>query len=393
MKIVVDRYGQVQRVAVVRHGELVDLYCDRIDRPPLTGALVAARVTRIVADLRAAFVSLGADHANGMLALTGRREAQPSGGDRLLLQVKADPTGAKAARVSSDIALTGRCLVHTPRAPGVRVSRRLEAGAALRAQLTDQLPGTGWILRRRAAQMPLDQVLMEAEWLYGLWQAALGLFQQGTQGLLLSGPDALARAVVNLATPGNGASLQPSLTVQRGPVAAQAVAWCRAAAPDLLSDLEPIAGLAQPFDAYGLEDAFSRLTEPTLPLPGGGRVTIERTQALTAIDVDGGDAGNRESVNRQALDTVARQLRLRNLSGVILVDVLNLASGSARDRLITRLKAQVAEDPVETTVHGMTRLGLIELSRNRQTPSLSELLTPGWDQHATGERPVTEGQR
>lgn len=395
MRLVCDQRGRLLRAAVVSNdGRLRDLYCDRIDRPALAGAVVAARVVRVAGGLRAAFLTWDRDRdgdsAQGMLNLGGRGNlASPQAGDRLLVQVLADGTGSKAARVTRDIALPGRSLVLTPLAAGLRLSRRIGRGAlapALQTRLMAALPhGAGWIVRSRAVAVPAETVLAEAARLCGVWQTVRAAFEQGRGGVLMPAPGLVERVLTDLDRAGGGEDTADRLrlVLQRGPVAAAAMAWCRQAAPDLLAGLDPPGGVAHPFDAFGLEDHFAALLAPTVPLSGGGSLTIERTRALTVVDVDGGESGNREAVNRAALEEVAQQVRLRNLSGIIVVDCLNLPSGTARDRLVAHLTTLVAEDARETTVHGLTRLGLLELSRTRRTPSLDELTTPGWDQDAS----------
>lgn len=380
-----DRLGRLDRVALMRQGTLTALSCDRIDRPALAGALVAARVLRVAGALRAAFVALDPAGTTGMLSLgNGPGAPAPRVGDRLLVQVKADPTQAKAARVATDIALPGRFLVLTPGAPGLRLSRRLGRAPALRQRLATVLPQAGWIVRQRAATAAEASLQAEAERLQRTWQAAATAFEQGGEGLLLAAPGPLARAVLDGDGPEDDPAASPRLTLQRGAVAAGALAWCRAAAPEVLAGLEPPGGVARPFDEYGLEDRFAALLAPTVAVPGGSTLTLERTRALTVIDIDGGESGNREAVNRAALTAAAVEIRLRNLSGTIVIDALNLPDGKARARLLAHLSSLVAKDPTETTVHGLTRLGLIELSRPRRTPSLDELLTPGWDTEPDG---------
>jgi ribonuclease G len=348
VKIIHDQTGRFRRAAALDgDGRLIDLYVDNFDRPTLEGAVYFARVEQILKDRNAAFVGLGGG-LRGMLAAADARPAPAKdvglgsllrSGQTVIVQVKADPVGDKVAVVSMDVALPGRLLTHLPLGRGVMASKRLAGDAdkrqALRQDFARRLPAQGgWIAR--AAAVGADDAALQAEaaTLAERWRAvAEDAGKGGGPRLLRPAPDALERAQTAYAAP-------PS-----------------AVPPDL--DLDAV---------------LAALSQPHVPLRDGGALIIESTAALTAVDVDGGGRGNPLTVNLAAADELARQLRLRNIGGMVLVDFIRMKARSDQEQAAARLRRAVADDPAQTDVYGFTRLGLMELTRARRGRSLAETL-------------------
>lgn len=352
-RIVHDQTGRLRRAAALdADGRLIDLYVDNLDRPTLEGAVYFARVEQILKDRNAAFVSLGGG-MRGMLAGADARPAPAKdvglgsllrSGQTVIVQVKADPVGDKVAVVSMDAALPGRLLTHLPLGRGVMASRRLAADAdkrqALRQDFARRLPTQGggaqggWIVR--AAAVGADDAALQAEaaTLAERWRAvADDAGKGGGPRLLRPAPDAVERAQTAYAAP-----------------------------------------LGPPPPDLDLDAALSALTRPHVPLRDGGALIIESTAALTAVDVDGGGRGNPLAVNLAAADELARQLRLRNIGGMVLVDFIRMKARSDQEQAAARLRRATADDPAQTDVYGFTRLGLMELTRARRGRSLAETL-------------------
>ncbi|MDE1146118.1 MAG: ribonuclease E/G [Azospirillaceae bacterium] len=400
----------LRRAAVVTDGVLTDLYIDRLDRPALAGAVIRGRVARIVAGMNAAFIDIGTGRPGLLPAADvrvpqkgkgGEAKGRPAGriegpigaalkaGQTVLVQVKADPVGAKGALLSMDIALPGRFLVHTPLAAGIHVSKRLGLGAdaaAERARLTtvvrDAVPSGngwpgGWIVRAAASGVPADRLALEAEALALDWRQVMKA-GDGPPAVLLPAPHAAVRALLEQTGQPVGAIRVDDRAEPGQDLYADLRRWADDRAPDLLPQLARAATGLPLFDGGDLDGAIARLTRPRVPLPGanGGSLVIERTEALTVIDVNGGERGDPLAVNLAAVPEIARQLRLRNVGGVVVVDLITLSRPSDRERLILALTGAVADDPGNTQVYGMSRLGLVELTRQRRGPSLLDLVTP-----------------
>ncbi|MEA1674987.1 ribonuclease E/G [Nitrospirillum sp. BR 11163] len=314
----------LRRAAVLTDGVLSDLYIDRVERPTLAGAVVRGRITRIVAGMNAAFVDIGTGR-DGLLPAADVRLPQGGGGKggpkerpaarlqgpigaalragrSVIVQVKADPVGAKGALLSMDVALPGRFLVHTPLAAGIQVSKRLGQGAsaaAERARLTtvvrDAVPAGGqgwaggWIVRAAAAGVPAEWLAQEAEALALDWRG-VARAGDGPPGTLLAAPHAGIRALMEQ----TGQPVDAILVDDRAAVGQDLYAelrrWCDDRAADLLPALRRATTGLPLFDGGDLDGAIATLLRPRVPLRGAaaGSLVIERTEALTVIDVNGG---------------------------------------------------------------------------------------------------------
>lgn len=379
-RLLIDQRGPLRRCAMLSDGILTDLALDHTERPAWLGAIVLGRVTRVVAGLDAAFVEFG-NSVPGFLSAAdvrpGRRDARIGQllrtGQMVVAQVKADAHDGKGAVLTMDLSLPGRFLVHTPLGDGIHISKRLGKGPdvqSLRQRLSATLPNQGgWIVRAEAMQAAPALVLGEAEALvadaYKVQRAATGT----APATLLPPPDAIRRALVEL--PRDGLT---EIVVEGPEMLAAVKAAAMALAPDLLPLITPHKGLRPLFDQGDVDSAITALTDRRVDLGQGGSLVIDRTEALTVIDVNGGERGNPLATNLDACLEIARQLRLRNVGGIVVVDFVNMARAGDREAVIQRLSSAVADDPVATHVYGMSRLGLVEVTRARRGPPLADLL-------------------
>ena len=382
--ILADRSGPLTRAAVLTDGRLTDLYIDHAGRPSLLGAVFLGRVERIVTGLDAAFVDLGTGKSGLLIAADARG---PKGrverigtllrtGQPVLVQVKADAVGAKGPTLTMDVTLPGRFLVHAPLARGVAVSKRLGTGPAraeLIRRLESVLVGEGWIARAGAATATPDQLTTEADSLRLAWRAIADSVQGPAPALLRAGPDAPTRALVE-----HGAAA-PAITVQGKELLRPLVRWCEGMAPDLAGRIAPYDGTPGLFEMRDLDSRIAGLVGTRVDLSGGGSLVIERTEALTVVDVNAGERGNALDVNLEAAEEIARQLRLRNVGGIIVVDFVNMKGRSEPERVLNALAHAVADDPSQTQVYGMSKLGLVEMTRARRGTALADLLSPSDD--------------
>lgn len=384
VELLVDRRGPLTRAAVVEDGRLTDLQIDHAARPSFLGAVFLGRVERISTGLDAAFVDLGTGRS-GLLAAADARG--PKGrverigtllraGQPVLVQVKADPVGEKGAVLTMDVALPGRFLVHVPLGRGIAVSKRLAAGTArteLLRRIEQAVVGDGWIARAGAAAADPALLAAEADDLALRWRAIEAQAASAPPpARLRDAPEAAVRLLVE-----RGAEAPDAIVVEGAEPAAALSAWCADAAPDLAERVRTApSGL---FDRHDLEGDIAALVRPRVALTGGASLVIERTEALTVIDVNAGERGNALEVNLEASAEIARQLRLRNVGGIVVVDFVNMKNRGDAERLLGALARRVEDDPVQTHVYGLSKLGLVEMTRARRGAALADLLASGPD--------------
>jgi len=340
-----------RRLALLAGDEIVEFVIDRFT--PQTGDILLGRVLPRPKGLSATFVEIG-DAQPGFLGQTSKAAE----GEAILVQVSAAARRHKGAALSARPTLPGRWLALDPRRVGVTLSRRIAEPAArqrLTALLTGLLnPGEGVVARSSAPLASEAELAAELEALRRCWKAIERQAAEGRPPARLYAPDALERclrdwpAVIRVETD------QPWLLAEARRFSPAAVlvprGWEESRAADLLEDC----------------------LERRVALPGGGFLVIDETEALTVIDIDSGGRPPMEA-NRAALAEIARHLRLRGLAGHIVIDVIPPVGKAEMAAWLDELAALLADDPTPTQMVGATRTGLVELTRERRRPSLSEL--------------------
>lgn len=388
--------GERRAALVDPDGRLERLGVDRDGRPSHLETILRARVVRIDKQTGAAFLDLG-PAGEGMLPKAGKLTE----GAAATVQVSRDAHGAKGPAVTRSYQLVERYLAWTFGRRGVEVARSLGQGKR-RAELEEDL----------AAALEAAAVGDLAEGLY-LRAPAVGADQKALEGdlrRLAARREAIREAEASAKPP---TVLEAPLgflerAVRDAPAGARVAtddrqlhqrlkARVQADWTDLAEGLvffDPARGAL--FESAGVADAIAEATARTVGLVGGGRLTIDRTEALIAIDVDGGgsaDGGGLKEeavfrLNRRAVEEAARQIRLRNLSGLIVIDCVTLKTKGRIKALVEHLRAKVKADPVKTDVLGATAAGLIEVTRQRTGPALDEIM----DAPAGAARPAADAQ-
>ncbi len=352
------------------------------------GDVILGRVQRVLPGMQAAFVDVGLDRAGFLglreakiLACKVDEDATISDcvreGEALLVQVIKDPIGDKGARLSAGVTLPGRLLVMTPGQGGIAVSRRIEddkqrdcltkLGEQLLAESgTSLIPNAGFIFRTAAQGASFDELAQDAQALAESWRC-------------IEDRRKTARPPTNLYRD-LGPIERAMRDVVRGDVtrvliddagAAEAArAYCRKVMPGAEARIE-LAG-RNLFDDYGLEEEIVSLALPRVPLPGGGWITIETTEALTAIDVNSGSfvqSGGLEetsvAVNLEAAAEIGRQIRLRGIGGLIVVDFIHLGEGQHVTRVLETLESSLSFDRAPVQISPMTEFGIVAITRKR----------------------------
>ncbi len=337
IEALVDRRDGLWRCLLLCRGQPRDLVVDAIAAPSQLGT-----VKTLASAPRRQGEAYHAACQDGESVYLRAKDRSLGAGDAV--QITADAHAGKSATASSEISRGGRFLVHLPGAQGIRRSRRqphdLEPETA--AALTG-LPG-GWILRSAAATADPDWILAEAR--------------------ALCAPPPLAPALHSfLAMLPIGASIAIDASASGAPVAA----WVRAAMPDCHLATPP-AGLADRID-----ETLAIATARRVAIADAPPLTIEPTAAMTVIDIDGGGLVPL-AANLAAMPVIAQHLRLRQLGGLIVADSITLRRRSEREQVVQRLRTALAEDPIPSHCHGMTSMGLIEITRERRLRPLTETL-------------------
>ena len=384
--ILIDVHFSSTNVAVVEDGTLVEFWVERKNNANIVGNIYKGKVKNFVPGMQASFVDIGRER-NAYLydkdvtvddeKISASSAAHFRPGDDILCQVTKDEFGSKGARITTNITLAGRVLVLMPQTDYVGVSRKI-TDENRRQELIDYVQkvrpaGCGVILRTQSESCGREEIAEEMQYLYAKWQEVKRKF------------------IVSHA---------PAMLQRESPVAVRAVR-------DMLVDVDEIVinnrkvydefctnlvyitdehpGIFKYYNsnknilaAYGLTEQIDALLRRKVPLRNGAYLIIDRTEALTVIDVNTGRYVGTKNLEETVFDTnkiaaveIARQIRLRNIGGIIVIDFIDMENRKHRERVLEALQAELDKDRIKTTLVGLTGLGLVELTR-KKTRSMIE---------------------
>lgn len=385
----------LSRVARVYDGELIDLAIEPSGRRSPVGSIYLGRALSVVPTLRAAFVDVGLER-DGFLSADDARQLSGTDddggppppinklvreGDAVLVQVARDAFGDKGARLTTAISIPGRTLIYSPYRSGVALSRRIseEAERERLTQVMDELLGDdeGVIVRTNAEDAETAVLAEELDALRKLWRDVL--HQAGRSeapATVHADLGVVARVIRDYVS-----SPETRVLIDDAGAVADAKAYAQTVMPALTERISLYAEGGNLFDRHEVEDQVAEVMEPSVPLPGGGQITIETTAALTAVDVDskGRNRGNPEEAalqtNIEAAEEVGRQLRLRGIGGAIVVDFIQMRRRGNAEQVVEALRDMLYDDPAPTDVGTISRFGLLEMTRRRVGPALSEIVS------------------
>lgn len=347
------------RIALLDENRLLEYYQENTEEASVVGSVFLGRVERVLPDVKAAFVRIGLK-LNGFLPL---REAESyhktcgsaslMSGQDILVQVKKAPKGGKGAFLTRDIALPGQYVLMMPNNRFVGLSKRIASTEDRQRakRLGEQITGGrfGVIVRHAALFAHEQEVVREAEELWDCWQAMARQAQCAKAPMLMYAEPRMAEVL------------------QRDYGARHEI--------QCLTD-------PQEWQHARVEAQLARALNRRVELPDGGSLIIDEREALQTIDVNSGRLVKAQSgmslalmENLTAVSEIARQIRLRNLSGIILIDFIDMDSDQERQQVLERMQLAVADDRVKNVIHGFTRLGILEMTRKRTGDSLRDLLT------------------
>ena len=422
--MVVRQQGARTQIAVLEDGIAVEHYINQSSSGSLVGNVYLGRVQNVLPGMEAAFVDIGKGRnavlyagevnwdAAGLDGQPKKIETALKSGDTVLVQVTKDPVGQKGARLTSQISLPGRFLVYVPNNPMTGISRKLpdRERSRLKTILKAVVPEDAGVIVRTAAEGATEEEIgrdvarLAAQWsdielksktaspptmLYGEPDISIkvvrDIFNEDVKKLIVSGADAWE-------------------TVEQ---------YVSYVAPDLADRLEKYVGTNDVFAEYRIDEQIAKALDRKVYLPSGGSLVIDRTEAMTVVDVNTGkfigQGGSLEQTvtknNMEAAEEIVRQLRLRDIGGIIVIDFIDMVQESNRDQVIRRLIECLGRDRTKHQVAEVTSLGLVQMTRKRIGAGLLEVFSEtcdhcqgrgavvNMDGHEAGKTPKNKGKK
>jgi ribonuclease G len=388
-----------QRVAVLEDGQVVEVYLERPGRRSIAGNVYKGVVDNVLPGMEASFVDIGLEK-NGFLyvdeivvpELEGRRHGRRiqdiiSRGQEVLVQATKDPMGTKGARLTTEVSLPGRFLVYTPFGDGIGVSRRLED--AERERLKGicrglELPEGGIIVRTAAEGASEAELTGDLAFLQKLWATVQGRASRASAPTLVYREAELPLRVVRdlFTAQFDGVAVDHERTYRR------IVSYLKRTSPELASRVELHPAADRLMETHGVDAAVRSTLERRVDLPSGGYLVFDYAEAFTVIDVNTGRfVGARGKTsgarledtitknNLEAAKEIVRQLRLRDIGGIIVIDFIDMANPKNRHEVEEALRLELERDRTKTYVVEISPLGLVEMTRQNVTDGPREILT------------------
>ncbi len=405
-EILINVTPQETRVAVVENGMLQEMLIERTRKRGLVGNIYLGRVSRVLPGMQAAFIDIGVVrtafiHISDLTVNQNRDENAALSieqvlreGDKLLVQVTKDPLGSKGARLTTHLSLPSRYLVMMPNNSNIGISQRIECVTErerLQTILDQHVPATiesedpeseisrphGFIIRTAAESVTENDIVNDIQYLNRLWGAiqnrvadspALSMVYEDLPLVLRTLRDLVGPAI-------------EKIRIDSNETYARALDFARKFMPELEGRIEHYPGGRPILDLYSVEDEIQKALQRKIELKSGGHIVIDQTEAMTTIDVNtGGFVGHRNleetifKTNLEAAQALARQLRLRNLGGIIIVDFIDMLDVEHQRHVTRALEKALEKDHAKTTLGEIGSLGLLQLTRKRTRESLEHIL-------------------
>ena len=423
------------RIAVVENGVLQEVFVERANRRGLVGNIYKGRICRVLPGMQAAFVDIGLDraaflHASDVAVPNGRRPPEapdPGGGGNgaagisrdapsvrnvhpdidvllhqeqdIVVQVLKDPIGGKGARLTTHLSIPSRYLVYMPQGGAIGISQRIEdpverdrlrsvmhglTGRGNARPLPREVrtsnyaaPDDGYIVRTAGESVAESTLGADMDFLHRLWASVRERAAEAPPRTLVHEDlPLMIRTLREL----SGTEIERARVDSRGALRG-ILEFTERFVPELSGRIEHYSGERPIFDLYGIEDEIRRALGRKVGLKSGGHLVIDQTEAMTTIDVNtGGYVGHRNleetifKTNLEATSAIARQLRLRNLGGIIIIDFIDMADAEHRRQVLRSLQKLLDRDPTRTQVSEVSPLGLVQMTRKRTRESLEHQL-------------------
>ena len=387
------------RVAMIEGGTLQEIHIERDARRGIVGNIYKGRVSRVLPGMQAAFVDIGLEkaaflHASDIVPHTEcvaeneKKQFQVRDiselvrqGQDIVVQVVKDPLGTKGARLTTDITLPSRYLVFMPGASHVGVSQRIDSESE-RNRLKKVVSHYcdehgGFIIRTAAEGADSNELAQDAAFLKRLWRKVLERRGKHKARTRLYGELCLSQRILRDFVGTELSKIQVDSRLEYENLKEFTSEYV----PELTDKLELYEGDKPIFDMYDTENEIQRSLDRKVELKSGGYLIIDQTEAMTTVDINTGAFVGRRNLeetifntNVEATQAIARQLRLRNLGGIIIIDFIDMLSEDNRTRVLTSLESALDKDRVKTNINGFTQLGLVEMTRKRTRESIEHIL-------------------
>jgi ribonuclease G len=406
-EILITAMPQETRVAILEDDVLVELMVDRPDAERLVGDIYVGQVQAVLPGIQAAFVDIGTEkaaflHVSDVVPdededddeeerdRNGDRSAGKfppiqdmiTKGQRVLVQASKEPIGTKGPRVTTHISLPGRFLVLMPGSSHVGVSRKIEdreERGRLRAMARELVPeGVGVIIRTVGEELTREVFERELTTLHDTWKKIQKRSKSARPPALIHREAKLTSGIIRDVF----TTKVDALTIEGKEVYNEVKQYLDGVDPALMDRVHLYVDPVPLFDKYGVEDAIREAFQRRVDLPSGGYIIIEPTEALVSIDVNTGRYTGKKDPEKTILKTnvdaareIARQLRLRDIGGIVVCDFIDMETRANQERVLQELRQYLARDRARTRAFQVSELGLIEMTRQRVRPSLFQSLT------------------
>jgi ribonuclease G len=412
-EIIINADPEETRIAILEDGELVEILLERAEKKRRVGDIYKGRVTAVLPGMQAAFVDIGGvktaflhvsdlaqawedpgehfdpdgdDSFSGSSGRGGGRHLRIedclSKGQEIVLQVTKEPIGTKGPRATTQISLPGRFLVFMPGVDHIGVSRRIpdrEERSRLKKLASDLKPsGAGIIVRTVGEGQGKKQFASDVKYLSGLWKKIKRRAGRVAAPSILHKDMELATGLIRDLFRED----VQELVIDSKKVHREIVGYLRSVSPELCSRVKLFKGETSVFEAYGIEKEIEKTTQRRIGLRHGGTIVIDHTEALVAVDVNTGRyVGKKDheetilKTNLEAAKEIARQLRLRDIGGIIVIDFIDMEREANRRALHDTLRDCLRKDRSRTKTFQVSELGLVEMTRQRVRPSLLHYYT------------------
>ncbi|HSH43949.1 MAG TPA: ribonuclease G [Arenicellales bacterium] len=397
-EVLINVTPQETRVAVVENGVLQEVHIERSQSRGIVGNIYKGKVVRILPGMQAAFVDIGIERTAFLHAsdVTRGDNGGDNGGDapsmtellhdgqEVVVQVLKDPLGTKGARLTMNLSIPARYLVYVPASEQIRISQKIDKAddrerlKQLVARLAEEEEvGGGLIIRTLAESASDDELRLDVQFLKKIWGRVRAGIQQSAAPALIHEDTPLAMRTMRDLVRDNVEKVR----IDSRENYQKAVKFARELIPEVVDRIEYYPGERPIFDLYSVEDEIQRSLDRQVPLKSGGYLVIDQTEAMTTVDVNtGGFIGRRNleetlfKTNLEAAQAIARQLRLRNIGGIIIIDFIDMEDPEHRRQVMRALEKALAKDRTTTFATDMSPLGLVEVTRKRTRESLEQVI-------------------